>query len=493
LLTPKRSLDQSAAPDSPFLSEELFAREEGENSEPRAVALAVNSPFRTSLSPELGAPKVQESSFNAEETGESDPVQPAETELSSVDNEEGFDDTPDRHQFEDYDAEHHDESEAESVESDEGSEYVVEVEEEEGESVVEEWVEAEEIEEDTKEERAPAGRSGSSARLRKIYVFVAGVDYGFGRADFREFCKGRQSLIKTHNTAHDDLRFITFDVQSGKVYTADVTFAAGKSKTTTTWKKPFDPVTDASYHKPKARDHHRVFKAGQPGVMSIVDVYKAVREIGKSQPNTLFELSLFSHAYMRGPILVNSGGGRRRSSDDKDPRMYDFDPPAMSSRDLQLFQKAFHTGGIAWIWGCNFPREIHSFLVDMVRNANYHHTGVKDSTKLTFRLSDKEADSLSKTNPTIVPKGSAGKRIDISFGDVRRLVCALNRNTYAFKIATKAKVRTFAAPVGFSSDYNKAGMYVVELKDRKRFYENYMGVKFDPVHGYVEFPIPCPP
>ncbi|NIU88451.1 MAG: hypothetical protein GWN56_14655, partial [Nitrosopumilaceae archaeon] len=40
--------------------------------------------------------------------------------------------------------------------------------------------------------------------------------------------------------------------------------------------------------------------------MSILDVYDEIIRIGNTAPNSLMELSFFSHAKNEGPILVNS-------------------------------------------------------------------------------------------------------------------------------------------------------------------------------------------
>jgi hypothetical protein len=109
------------------------------------------------------------------------------------------------------------------------------------------------------------------------------------------------------NKAKEDLRFITMDVRTGEVEVRDVTFPGGKRVEAISRSKPSDPVDPANY---TTSGGHTRFKPGQAKVMSITDIYAAVRDIGSKGPNTLAELSVFSHGWMGGPILVDSDDDR---------------------------------------------------------------------------------------------------------------------------------------------------------------------------------------
>lgn len=103
------------------------------------------------------------------------------------------------------------------------------------------------------------------------------------------------------------------------------------------------------------------FRDGQHGHMSILDVYQAVREIGADHPRSLVKLSVFSHGWMGGPILVNSYNDGRalrfaaplsesepfrlpaasRGSDDMNQRVKHFTQPTMDSVALENFIMPF--------------------------------------------------------------------------------------------------------------------------------------------------------
>src|SRR5574341_2354276 len=77
----------------------------------------------------------------------------------------------------------------------------------------------------------------------------------------------------------------------------------------------FKRVTRASYGK--REDGSIRFKDFQPDVMSIVDVYDFIEELGDAEnAKSLHELSVFSHAFVDGPILVNSTDDQRARNPD---------------------------------------------------------------------------------------------------------------------------------------------------------------------------------
>ena len=133
------------------------------------------------------------------------------------------------------------------------------------------------------------------------------------------------------------------------------------------WKQieKYEPVTDANYE-------NGYFSRNPEGVLSIVDVYKYVIDIGLHNPATVKEISFFCHGWREGPILVDSNerieyqNRSERDPNDKDARIKDFIKPNMSSNDITFFRKAFDPNAIIWIWGCSFD-----FLYKDVTFSNY--------------------------------------------------------------------------------------------------------------------------
>src|SRR6266542_3580863 len=93
--------------------------------------------------------------------------------------------------------------------------------------------------------------------------------------------------------------------------------------------------------------------------LSIVDVYHSVR---KAPRGSVLELSIFSHAFVDGPVLFNTSatpGSNRRTPGDTDGRAaVDFQPDmgesgAANTKALEEFRGAFAPTGSFRIWGCN--------------------------------------------------------------------------------------------------------------------------------------------
>jgi hypothetical protein len=99
--------------------------------------------------------------------------------------------------------------------------------------------------------------------------------------------------------------------------------------------------------------------AGSSQALSIVNVYHSVR---KAPAGSVLELSIFSHAFVDGPVLFNTSataGSTRRTPGDTDGRAaIDFQPDmgedgAANAHALDEFRSAFASTGSFRIWGCN--------------------------------------------------------------------------------------------------------------------------------------------
>lgn len=341
----------------------------------------------------------------------------------------------------------------------------------------------------------------------KQILLVAGVDYEFTGVDFRSLADNRLKLLDRKNTKHDDLRFITMDVRSGEVVVREITFPGGKRAENTKTTTPFTPVGRTSYAT-NARGQTR-FKPGQYTVMSITDVYAKVRDIGATDPGSLTELSIFSHGWMGGPILVDSDDDRQiqisvpvpglppvivtvavtgtaRDPDDKDGRpQLDFIAPQMDAAALKQFKDAFANDGFAWLWGCAFPQVIHHALWAMEGAKAYKSSGVGDDTVLDMpAVTSADVDYLEKI---LAPKlGTFPSRTSISvkFKYLKWAFCVANQSCYAFALATAAGVGVRAAPLGTYAEYDTAGDHLMNVYSgftaHFTFYKNYLGFTFDP-------------
>src|SRR5215211_4400229 len=115
----------------------------------------------------------------------------------------------------------------------------------------------------------------------KQYVLVAGVDYEFKGVNFRLFCDSRIKRVVNANRAKEDLTFTVMDFKSGEVITREVEYVGGKKSETASKDARFSGISKANYNRTvSGGEAHYRFKDGQTNVMSVVDVYGAVQNIG---------------------------------------------------------------------------------------------------------------------------------------------------------------------------------------------------------------------
>jgi hypothetical protein len=346
----------------------------------------------------------------------------------------------------------------------------------------------------------------------KQFILVAGVDYERKGVDFRLFCNSRIKRIIAANKAREDLTFQVFDVRAGEVVTHTITYPSGKRTETVAKGAPFAPVTRANYDRiGSGADAHYHFKDGQTGMISVTDVYAAVRAIGSSAAGTLLELSFFSHAWHGGPILVNShddgfaagppaipGGpptalpiGGARDPDDKDPRGHkDFTPPNMSAAQVAEFQAAYHPDAYSWSWGCAFPRVIHEILHKLERHRDYRQTGLADATVFVF--DNFRADHILRLESVLGMLFLDPRRVELEFKELKRYFCLETEASYTHMLAVNSKRKAFGGVMGTYSEYDTGRLPLMHVHGgfarHLQFYKNYLGFAFDPERrGYGEF------
>ncbi len=329
----------------------------------------------------------------------------------------------------------------------------------------------------------------------KQYILVAGANYENLRHKLKSYCMNRMERWKRANSKKIDQRFIIFDFVGGTVETYDITFPAGTGTVSKKVDNKYTPVTAASYTT-VVGDHGYGFKKGQSGVMSILDIYEAVQNIGSTSPGTLAELSFFSHGWMGGPILVNSNdsltGTFARDPDDKDPRLFkDFTSPTTDPAKLANFKKAFHPNGYSWIWGCTFTKAYFWTLHKLIKK--YGLTSLTDTKNLQLTYSVEEINLITNCATT---GNCASKPVtwDTTFADVKRYICAGLNNTYASVLAKASGKNVYAALLGTYAVYENGTtvsnplMVVEGFTTIKDFYKKYLAMELDPVGlGYGRY------
>lgn len=335
------------------------------------------------------------------------------------------------------------------------------------------------------------------------HLICSGVDYDSANRDFRglnfrEYALERRRQLMQGSQRGRDTRVTLLDFLSGTEETLTVLWKDGKPTEARKIEKKFTPITRASY-----KDH--AFKDGQASVMSIVDVYRAVQKIGITEPGSLRELSVFSHSFYKGPILVNSNEdadykegatrARLRDPDDKDGRgSKDFYRPNMSNEQLRNFRNAFHKTGYAWIWGCNFPDNIHSML-SRVERTGKSLSHEKELISLTGLTKDEISYFDDYSAALGIDRDELKKKFRCKFllGDFVSAIGGIVETTYPYKLANVAKVRAIAALLGTFSVPDNSKRKLLKIQDdtarHVKFYAHHFGIKTDPEHrnyGIIE-------
>jgi hypothetical protein len=348
----------------------------------------------------------------------------------------------------------------------------------------------------------------------KWVVLVAGFDYERNGVDFESIALRRMRLLIRRNVAAQQKaktplwlvidtapRFVVFDFESGLVRRSVATQPKGDRAWTEIAR--FQPVSAANY-SPRA-DGRRVFDTDQAGRMSITDVYRHVREIGRTEPGSLSELSFLSHGWAGGPILVNSddslgGGTDTRDPNDKDGRWEkDFVAPTMDAAALAEFRAAFDPNGSVWVWGCSFANSPRQVLHRLVNSSTYKAAApgsLPNTHTIRFTFSRAQANTFFHIDPTFFPARGADGEFPLTFTrtleEIKNFFFARLGDTYCNLVAQAAQVPCFGALPGTYSDYEKgADLPVMVVPTRVppysdnftayvRFYTSYAGVSPDP-------------
>ncbi len=368
----------------------------------------------------------------------------------------------------------------------------------------------------------------------KQIVLVAGFDYELtpsgreGGAGFAARCQRRMDrLIKRF--PKEKLKITIFDVSAGTVRTSEIDDVSKKRQWTTPTKNDssgkivpmsFNPVSGANNYDPKDKRRERAFVRNPRGVMSIEDVYQFIIEIGDGkEAGTLIELSLFSHGWVGGPILVNSrdelGDPDARDPDDKDARFRkDFNTTNIGTIEMSLFKKAFAANGIVWVWGCSFAYAFRTLFATLFATNKYKTTSpgkLKDTDIIPLDFTE---DTSVESGPiafdgllSLLPGGTQSMRgksrrykVTVTFQLLKeRIRDFLKTGIYATAVAKAAGVNTIAALVGTYADYEKNGdklmliprsapPYDDDFRREMFFYTMYLGMTLDPENrGYCVY------
>jgi hypothetical protein len=351
-------------------------------------------------------------------------------------------------------------------------------------------------------------------------IIVAGFDYQGGGVSFLGLAQNRRKRLLA---ASSQMTVTIMDVGAGTVTVSAMTKNdKGAVVRTVTTTSPNSPVTSANYSA--GLGHHARFDTDQAGRMSITDLYAAVRAVGASADTkgSLTEVSVFSHGFFGGPILVNSndnsGSATDRDPDDKDARARkDFKAPNMTAAQLTEFRAAFAAGARWWTWGCAFTATYRQVTARVVASPLYRRTPpgkLKDTDKIKFEFPQDMAQDLYPLHPDFFPqdtrvtKGGATVFKTLAFErtvkQIKDLFLGGVGNSYFNAVAKAAQVPSIGAFLGTYADYEQADksiklplmaiprsvkIYGTDFTRYIAFWVKVLGFKTDPEgHGYGVYP-----
>jgi hypothetical protein len=299
-------------------------------------------------------------------------------------------------------------------------------------------------------------------------LIMAGFDYQGGGVDFPEMARNRQARLLAAN-AH--LTVTIMDVGAGtSTLSAMTPDATGNLVRTVTRSQPNSPVTAANYSA--GLGHSTRFDKNQAGRMSITDLYAAVEAIGSSKDTagSLVEVSILSHGFFGGPILVDSddgSSGAARDPDDKDARAgKDFTTANMSEAAKAAFKAAFAPNSFWWDWGCTFTESYRQVTHRFINSPVYRRTPagtLADTIKVKFAFPQDMAQNIYGDDVLFFPQSTfpggknAGKFNTLSFERTVKEVKEFFRrgvaDTYHAAVGKAAGIQARGAFLGTYADY----------------------------------------
>lgn len=191
---------------------------------------------------------------------------------------------------------------------------------------------------------------------------------------------------------------------------------------------------------------------------SITHVYDYIEHVGRKRPDSLAELSIFSHAYWNGPIIYNTNrrdeydrGGThypKRDPLDHDARIADFDKG--TELDRANMRAAFKSNAFVKIWGCNANRSIIRAIRKAQRSSTGMGLGIPAETRKSHRLkvkTDGEFEAEERNAP------------DTRDGFVELLRACEFTLHYAYVLSYFLDLPVWATPPGLWAEYLHKGTW----------------------------------
>lgn len=228
------------------------------------------------------------------------------------------------------------------------------------------------------------------------------------------------------------------------------------------------PVDRAEWYRRRAWDtawlDQYARRPHRSRLLSVIDVYRRIEEIGRNAPYTLAELQLWGHAsssaHGRDSGTAFANTDHVTISGRPDGRRHPLDLDARASRDFdrrtidrRLFRMAFARGAMSIVWGCNWSRPYFDILNQTMQQLK--GKSLDDDAQFVFSWREGTGGRVDWFRQILgVPANASTKNIKKDGKFVREMVGKYLRDTYMQQLANLTSRCVAGGVPGVGSDYD---------------------------------------
>lgn len=190
-----------------------------------------------------------------------------------------------------------------------------------------------------------------------------------------------------------------------------------------------------------------------PKRIAVTDLYEYLHRVANDVPDSVIEVSIFSHSYSGGPVIWNtydlSGSPTDRDPNDSDARPKDFRADGSNRKQYPDMAKAMKSDAFFKVWGCRFDLHLRGKLRTAVEKL-----GAKTKRDEMFTFAS--AIATERTNLDLIKRG-----VWLDFEGERPI--------YATSAAKGLGKKVWAAPPGAGASFKNNAMMVFDVECQDSF------------------------
>lgn len=291
----------------------------------------------------------------------------------------------------------------------------------------------------------------------KKYILVSAINYDTGYS-FIKYCDSYRQKIEEKNK---NVQVIIIDMLGGNI----TTYLKGKKIK----EVKYDVISPKNYDgKVFAYD------LGKKNYITKKVIYNLICDIGQKEPNTLEDISIFSHSYWGGAILANS---YETDSFDLDMRINDIKNKTF---DFTNFKKAFTDTGIFKIWGCNMDRILNNLIKQIIRKTNYKKDGTTpDNSIFTIIDSSFGGYKISDYVPTDLRSKLEQNKFEMTMSQIKKFLAGEYYNNFAGCLSYYVDVSVLSALPSTYASFSNPNYFRIsdDTKQNINIFEKYLQIE----------------